>query len=114
MGIGKRILSVLIGILFIISVSVLEEVCLAKQVLVKAISQAGIDTAISHRMMDAVFGYAGADDTQWIAKIQNKIEKKRRSTENYTKGHERDNRGSFQRKSVQRRRCNKRTESDSG
>lgn len=26
-------------------------------------------------MMDAVFGYAGADDTQWIAKIQNKIEK---------------------------------------
>ena len=71
MGIGKRILSVLIGILFIISVSVLG----AKQVLVKAISQAGIDTAISHRMMDAVFGYAGADDTQWIAKIQNKIEK---------------------------------------
>ena len=48
MGIGKRILSVLIGILFIISVSVLEEVCLAKKVLVKAISQAGIDTAISH------------------------------------------------------------------
>ena len=32
---------------------------------------------------------------------------KRRSTGNYTKGHERDNRGSFQRKSVQRRRCNK-------
>ena len=25
--------------------------------------------------MDAVFGYAGADDTEWIAKIQNKIEK---------------------------------------
>ena len=40
-----------------------------------AISQAGVDTAISHRMMDAVFGYAGADDTEWIAKIQNKIEK---------------------------------------
>ena len=39
----------------------------------------------SHRMMDAVFGYAGADDTEWIAKIQNKIEKKRRSTGNYTK-----------------------------
>ena len=75
MGIGKRILSVLIGILFIISVSVLGGSLLAKQVLVKAISQAGIDTAISHRMMDAVFGYAGADDTQWIAKIQNKIEK---------------------------------------
>ena len=66
MGIGKRILSVLIGILFIISVSVLGGSLLAKQVLVKAISQAGIDTAISHRMMDAVFGYAGADDTQWI------------------------------------------------
>ena len=61
--------------LFIISVSVLGGSLLAKQVLVKAISQAGIDTAISHRMMDAVFGYAGADDTQWIAKIQNKIEK---------------------------------------
>ena len=75
MGIGKRILSVLIGILFIISVSVLGGSLLAKQVLVKAISQAGIDTAISHRMMDAVFGYAGADYTQWIAKIQNKIEK---------------------------------------
>ena len=75
MGIGKRILSVLIGILFIISVSVLGGSLLAKQVLVKAISQAGIDTAISHRMMDAGFGYAGADDTQWIAKIQNKIEK---------------------------------------
>ena len=75
MGIGKRILSVLIGILCIISVSVLGGSLLAKQVLVKAISQAGIDTAISHRMMDAVFGYAGADDTQWIAKIQNKIEK---------------------------------------
>ena len=55
MGIGKRILSVLIGILFIISVSVLGGSLLAKQVLVKAISQAGIDTAISHRMMDAVF-----------------------------------------------------------
>ena len=55
--------------------SVLGGSLLAKQVLVKAISQAGIDTAISHRMMDAVFGYAGADDTQWIAKIQNKIEK---------------------------------------
>ena len=54
MGIGKRILSVLIGILFIISVSVLGGSLLAKQVLVKAISQAGIDTAISHRMMDAV------------------------------------------------------------
>jgi len=52
MGIGKRILSVLIGILFIISVSVLGGSLLAKQVLVKAISQAGIDTAISHRMME--------------------------------------------------------------
>lgn len=114
MGIGKRILNVLIGLLFIISVTVLGSSFLAKRVLVDAISQAGVDTAISHRMMDAVFGYAGADDTEWIAKIQNKIEKKRRSTGNYTKGHERDNRGSFQRKSVQRRRCNKRTESDSG
>ncbi len=75
MGIGKRILNVLIGILFIFSVSVLGGSVLAKQVLVNAISQAGIDTAISHRMMDAVFGYAGADDTEWIAKIQNKIEK---------------------------------------
>ena len=37
MGIGKRILSVLIGILFIISVSVLGGSLLAKQVLVKAI-----------------------------------------------------------------------------
>ncbi len=75
MGIGKRIVNVLIGILFIFSVSVLGGSVLAKQVLVNAISQAGIDTAISHRMMDAVFGYAGADDTEWIAKIQNKIEK---------------------------------------
>ena len=75
MGIGKRILSVLIGILFIISVSVLEEVCLQSRYLSKQSVRAGIDTAISHRMMDAVFGYAGADDTQWIAKIQNKIEK---------------------------------------
>ena len=75
MGIGKRILNVLIGLLFIISVTVLGSSFLAKQVLVDAISQAGIDTAISHRMMDAVFGYAGADDTEWIAKIQNKIEK---------------------------------------
>lgn len=75
MGIGKRILTVLIGLLFIISVTVLGSSFLAKQVLVDAISQAGIDTAISHRMMDAVFGYAGADDTEWIAKIQNKIEK---------------------------------------
>lgn len=75
MGIGKKILNVLIGILFIISVTILGSSFLAKSVLVDAISQAGIDTAISHRMMDAVFGYAGADDTQWIAKIQNKIEK---------------------------------------
>lgn len=75
MGIGKRILNVLIGLLFIISVTVLESSFLAKRVLVDAISQAGVDTAISHRMMDAVFGYAGADDTEWIAKIQNKIEK---------------------------------------
>lgn len=75
MGIGKRILNVLIGLLFIISVTVLGSSFLAKKVLVDAISQAGIDTAISHRMMDAVFGYAGADDTEWIAKIQNKIEK---------------------------------------
>lgn len=75
MGIGKRILNVLIGLLFIISVTVLESSFLAKKVLVDAISQAGVDTAISHRMMDAVFGYAGADDTEWIAKIQNKIEK---------------------------------------
>ena len=75
MGIGKRILNVLIGILFIISVTVLGSSFLAKSVLVDAISQAGIDTAISHRMMDAVFGYAGADDTQWISKIQKKIEK---------------------------------------
>ena len=74
MGIGKRILNVLIG-LFIISVTVLGSSFLAKRVLVDAISQAGVDTAISHRMMDAVFGYAGADDTEWIAKIQNKIEK---------------------------------------
>ena len=73
MGIGKRILNVLIGLLFIISVTVLGSSFLAKKVLVDAISQA--DTAISHRMMDAVFGYAGADDTEWIAKIQNKIEK---------------------------------------
>ena len=50
MGIGKRILSVLIGIIFIISVSVLGGSLIAKQVLVEAISQAGIDTAISHRM----------------------------------------------------------------
>lgn len=75
MGIGKRILNVLIGLLFIISVTVLGSSILAKKVLVDAISQAGVDTAISHRMMDAVFGYAGADDTEWIAKIQNKIEK---------------------------------------
>ena len=75
MGIGKRILNVLIGLLFIISVTVLGPSFLAKKVLVDAISQAGVDTAISHRMMDAVFGYAGADDTEWIAKIQNKIEK---------------------------------------
>ena len=51
MGIGKRILSVLIGILFIISVSVLGGSLLAKQVLVKAISQAGIDTAIQEQMI---------------------------------------------------------------
>ncbi|MFR2126443.1 MAG: hypothetical protein ACLS4P_07935, partial [Dorea sp.] len=69
------ILNVLIGLLFIISVTVLGSSFLAKKVLVDAISQAGVDTAISHRMMDAVFGYAGADDTEWIAKIQNKIEK---------------------------------------
>ena len=75
MGIGKRILNVLIGLLFIISVTVLGSSFLAKKVLVDAISQAGVDTAISHRMMDAVFGYAGADDTEWIANIQNKIEK---------------------------------------
>lgn len=75
MGIGKRILNVLIGLLFIISVTVLGSSFLAKKVLVDAISQAGVDTAISHRMMDAVFGYAGADDTEWIVKIQNKIEK---------------------------------------
>lgn len=75
MGIGKRILNVLIGLLFIISVTVLGSSFLAKKVLVDAISQAGVDTAISHRMMDAVFGHAGADDTEWIAKIQNKIEK---------------------------------------
>lgn len=75
MGIGKRILNVLIGLLFIISVTVLGSSFWAKKVLVDAISQAGVDTAISHRMMDAVFGYAGADDTEWIAKIQNKIEK---------------------------------------
>lgn len=75
MGIGKRILNVLIGLLFIISVTVLGSSFLAKKVLVDAISQAGVNTAISHRMMDAVFGYAGADDTEWIAKIQNKIEK---------------------------------------
>lgn len=75
MGIGKRILNVLIGLLFIISVTVLGSSFLAKKVLVDAISQAGVDTAISHRMMDTVFGYAGADDTEWIAKIQNKIEK---------------------------------------
>ena len=75
MGIGKRILNVLIGLLFIISVTVLGSSFLSKKVLVDAISQAGVDTAISHRMMDAVFGYAGADDTEWIAKIQNKIEK---------------------------------------
>ena len=75
MGIGKRILNVLIGLLFIISVTVLGSSFLAKKVLVDAISEAGVDTAISHRMMDAVFGYAGADDTEWIAKIQNKIEK---------------------------------------
>lgn len=75
MGIGKRILNVLIGLLFIISVTVLGSSFLAKKVLVDVISQAGVDTAISHRMMDAVFGYAGADDTEWIAKIQNKIEK---------------------------------------
>ena len=75
MGIGKRILNVLIGLLLIISVTVLGSSFLAKKVLVDAISQAGVDTAISHRMMDAVFGYAGADDTEWIAKIQNKIEK---------------------------------------
>ena len=75
MGIGKRILNVLIGLLFIISVTVLGSSFLAKKVLVDANSQAGVDTAISHRMMDAVFGYAGADDTEWIAKIQNKIEK---------------------------------------
>ena len=75
MGIDKRILNVLIGLLFIISVTVLGSSFLAKKVLVDAISQAGVDTAISHRMMDAVFGYAGADDTEWIAKIQNKIEK---------------------------------------
>lgn len=75
MEIGKRILNVLIGLLFIISVTVLGSSFLAKKVLVDAISQAGVDTAISHRMMDAVFGYAGADDTEWIAKIQNKIEK---------------------------------------
>lgn len=75
MGIDKRILNVLIGLLFIISVTVLGSSFLAKKVLVDAISQARVDTAISHRMMDAVFGYAGADDTEWIAKIQNKIEK---------------------------------------
>ena len=75
MGIGKRILNVLIGLLFIISVTVLGSSFLAKKVLVDAISQAGVDTAISHRMMDAVCGYSGEDDTEWIAKIQNKIEK---------------------------------------
>ena len=75
MGIGKRILNVLIGLLFIISVTVLGSSFLAKKVLVDAISQAGVDTAISLRMMDAVFGYAGADDTECNAKIQNKIEK---------------------------------------
>lgn len=75
MRIVKRILTVLLGIVFIAGVSVLGASFLAKPVLVEAIGQAGIDTAISHRMMDAVFGYAGADDTQWIAKIQNKIEK---------------------------------------
>ena len=54
MGIGKRILNVLIGLLFIISVTVLGSSFLAKRVLVDAISQAGVDTAISHRMMAAM------------------------------------------------------------
>lgn len=75
MRIIKKILTVLTGIIFIAAVSVLGASFLAKSVLVESIGQAGIDTAISHRMMDAVFGYAGADDTQWIASIQNKIEK---------------------------------------
>mgnify|MGYP000249281085 CR=1 FL=1 len=46
MGIGKRILNVLIGLLFIISVTVLGSSFLAKKVLVDAISQAGVDTAL--------------------------------------------------------------------
>lgn len=42
MGIGKRILSVLIGILFIISVSVLGEVCLQSRYLLKQSVRQGL------------------------------------------------------------------------
>ena len=69
MGIGKRILNVLIGLLFIISVTVLGSSFLAKKVLVDAISQAGVDTAISHRMMDAVFGYAGVKSRPFVRRL---------------------------------------------
>lgn len=85
MGIGKRILNVLIGLLFIISVTVLGSSFLAKKVLVDAISQAGVDTAISHRMMDAVFGYA----ERMIRNGSQRYRTRSRKTEKYRQLHKR-------------------------
>lgn len=53
----------------------LEEVCLQSRYLSKQSVRQGLIRQSLTEWMDAVFGYAGADDTQWIAKIQNKIEK---------------------------------------
>ncbi len=112
MGIGKRILNLLIGLLFIISVTVLGSSFLAKKVLVDAISQAGVDTAISHRMMDAVFGYAGADDTEWISKDTEQDEKNGEVQAITQKVMNEITRRSSSGKAYEERRCNKRTESD--
>lgn len=67
-------LTVLAGIFVILFGCILGVTLNVRALLVSTIGSAGIDTAVSHRMMDAVFEELGAGDTDALLDIQQRME----------------------------------------
>ena len=67
-------LMILAGIFIILSGCIWGVSMNVRSLLISTIGQSGIDAAVSHRMMDAVFQESGMTDTDWLLEIQTEIE----------------------------------------
>lgn len=67
-------LMILAGIFIILAGCIWGVSMNVRSLLISTIGQSGIDAAVSHRMMDAVFQESGMTDTDWLLEIQTEIE----------------------------------------